>query len=267
MKFVIEFNGHSGIVDGMKPKLGCLWLHLEFRKLWSGQVASLLGAQFVIIVLPLTAVVILDATPIQMGIIGAMSGVPALIGLFLGVWTDRRRRGQILIAVDVGRMLLLLSIPGAHILGLLSIELLYVIVLGISAMTMLFEIAYRSFLPSVVARNQLVEVNAKLELANSGAVAIGPGISGLIAHAVTAPFALFFGAAMFAVSAVMFKSLRVNESDSITTTQGLYRDQSMLVQLRDGFGFFRKNKILVGIAAAGTSLVFFGSAYDAILIL
>lgn len=154
-------------------KLSGLWLHANFRRLWAGQAASLFASELTYVVLPLIAVVFLEATPIQMGIIGAMGGVPALAGIFLGVWVDRRSRGPILVMVDVGRVIVLLAVPVSHVMGVLTIEILYAVSLGIGGMSMLFEIAYRSFLPSVVKNTQIVEANSKLELANTGAVAVG----------------------------------------------------------------------------------------------
>jgi len=251
----------------VKFKFSGLWLHTNFRKLWAGQAASLFGTQLAMIALPLTAVVVLEASPIQMGVIGAMGGVPAIIGVFLGVWVDRRPRGPILVVVDVGRMLLLLLVPVAYVLNFLSIELLYVVALGIGGMSMLFEIAYRSFLPSVVSRSRLVEANSKLEVANSGAVAIAPGIGGGLIELIAAPLALIPGAVMFLISALMFRSLRVDEVIASTRKDANGKDEPILVGIKIGYKFFRGNRMLVGITGAAATLELFGTAYDTIYIL
>ncbi|MCH8103648.1 MAG: MFS transporter, partial [Chloroflexi bacterium] len=175
-------------------RLTGLWRHSDFRKLWAGQAISIFGSQMVGLALPLTAVIVLDASPLQMGAIIAVSALPALLfGVFLGVWIDRRKRRPILIAADIGRAFLLLSIPVAHQLDALTIELLYAVAIGMGALSLVFEIAYRSFLPSVITREQLIEGNSKLELARSGAAVAGPGIGGVLVQAVSAPFALLFG--------------------------------------------------------------------------
>ncbi len=248
-------------------KLSGLWLHANFRKLWAGQAASIFGTSLTNVALPLTAVMFLQATPIQMGIIGAIRGVPAIIGLFLGVWVDRRPRGPILVSVDFGRMLLLLSVPVAYAVGQLSIELLYVVALGIGAMSMLFEIAYRSFLPSLVRKTELVEANSKLELANSGAEAIGPGLGGLLIELVVAPFAVIASAIMYLVSAIMFRSLRLTESISSQLVDSNGERESMLAGIKTGFTFFRKSRPLLGTTTAASTLVLFGEAYETLYIL
>src|SRR5918994_7580476 len=103
-----------------------LWRHPDFLKLWAGQSVSLIGSSVSGLALPLTAVLVLDATPAQMGVVRAAEYLPfLLLGLLAGVWVDRRRRLPILIGADVGRALLLASVPAAAALGVLRLELLY----------------------------------------------------------------------------------------------------------------------------------------------
>lgn len=251
----------------MIPKLGGLWLQVNFRRLWAGQAASLLATHLTNVALPLVAVVALEATPVQMGVIVAMSGVPALAGLFLGVWVDRRARGPILVMADVIRAFLLLTVPIAYVFDSLTIEILYFVSFGMGAMSMLFEIAYRSFLPSVVRRSQLVEANSKLELANSGTVAVGPGIGGALIELVTAPFALLSGVVMFLGSAFMFRSLKVDESTVGGSPDNSDTRESVVSQIRSGFSYFRSNRILLGTALTNAMLNLTGTAYDTIYII
>ncbi|MEE8046415.1 MAG: MFS transporter, partial [Dehalococcoidia bacterium] len=116
----------------MMFKLTGLWQHAEFKKLWAGQAVSLISSQFMYIAMLVTAVDVLDATPFQMGIVTAMQGVPALFGLFIGSWTDRRRRLPIIVGVDLGRAALLLILPIAYLLDVLTIELIYFVAFGIA---------------------------------------------------------------------------------------------------------------------------------------
>lgn len=217
--------------------------------------------------MPLTAIVYLDASPVQMGVIGAMHGVPAIMGIFLGVWVDRRSRGPILVMSDVGRIFLLLVVPTAYVFDFLSMELMYVVSFGTGATGMLFEIAYRSFLPSVVRRSELVEANSKLELANSGAVAVGPGIGGLLVELIAAPFALLGSVVMYVISASMFRSIRVSEVISAHAKDSGGNDESILRGIKNGFGFFRRSRALVGTSAAASMLMLFGTSFDTIYIL
>lgn len=96
-------------------RLTGLWLHTEFRKLWGGQASSLLASQFLFLALPLAAVSVLDATPFEMGVVTAMAGLPAFLGLFMGSWVDLRKRLPVIVFADIGRALLLAVIPVTHI--------------------------------------------------------------------------------------------------------------------------------------------------------
>ena len=129
-------------------KLTGLWLHPEFKKLWAGQTVSLIGTQVMFVSMVLTAITVLDASPFQMGMLAVMQGAPALIGLSLGAWADRRRKLPIIIGADVSRAILLLVAPVAYLFDVLTIELLYAVAFGIGSLSMLFQIGYRSLLPS-----------------------------------------------------------------------------------------------------------------------
>jgi MFS family permease len=147
-----------------------LWQHSDFMKLWTGETVSLLGSQVTTLALPLTAALILQATPEQMGILGAVSFLPfPLIGLFAGVWIDRNRRKPILMLADIGRALLL---------GVLHIGQLYVVAFLVGILTVFFDVAYQSYLPSLVGRENLVEGNSKLEISRSVSEIAGPVLRG-----------------------------------------------------------------------------------------
>src|SRR5579859_989980 len=168
-----------------------LWLHAEFLKLWIGQCISGIGSAITTLALPLTAVVVLHATADQMGLLRAALTLPALLmSLFFGVWVDRLRRRPILIGADVGRMVLLGLIPLVAWLGLLRIEYLYIIGLLVGFLTVLFDIAITSFLPSLVQREALVEGNSKLQQSTSLISIVGPGVAGALIALVTAPMAI-----------------------------------------------------------------------------
>ena len=84
----------------------------DFLKLWTGQAISQIGSSITSIGLPLVAVLILHASPLEMGILGGVSGASVLLfGLFAGAWADRLRRRPILIAADFGRALVVGSVP------------------------------------------------------------------------------------------------------------------------------------------------------------
>ena len=145
----------------MRFRPGGLWRHHNFLKLWSSHTVSQFGYQISFLAVPLLAVLVLDATPLQMGVLIAVGGLPTLfIGLLAGAWIDRRRRRPVLIAANWGRALLLLVIPITAWLGVLRIELLYLVAFGLGNLGLLFDVAHRSFLPSLVERNRIIEANS-----------------------------------------------------------------------------------------------------------
>ncbi len=246
----------------MMFKLTGLWQHAEFKKLWAGQAVSLISSQFMYIAMLVTAVDVLDATPFQMGIVTAMQGVPALFGLFIGSWTDRRRRLPIIVGVDLGRAALLLILPIAYLLDVLTIELVYFVAFGIATMGTVFQIAYRSLLPSVVQRDELLEANSKLEIANSGSVAIGSGLGGAIVQFVIAPIAVVFSSSLFLISAVFYSRMKVDEEG---VTASVFSDaNSSGGRIREGLHFVRTSKSLVGMALSGANLSIFIGMFSAV---
>lgn len=243
-------------------KFAGLWQHTEFKKLWGGQAVSLVSSQFMYIAMLVTAVDVLDATPFQMGTITAMQGLPALFGLFIGSWIDHRRRLPIIVGVDLGRAALLLVLPIAYLIDVLTIELIYFVAFGIATMGTVFQIAYRSFLPSVVKRDDLLEANSKLEIANSGSVAIGPGLGGAIVQFVLAPIAAVFSSVLFLVSAVFFSRMKVDEKGvSASETSAVNGSGG---QIREGLRFVRANKALVGMAISAVNLTTFIGMFGAV---
>lgn len=196
----------------MKHLFTGLWKHADFRLLWAGQTVSLLGSQITALALPVAATLTLHATAFQMGILSVAGSLPTLLfGLFIGVGVDRFRRRSLLIGADLGRAALLGSIPLAALFGLFSLGQLYIVTFLAGSLTLLFNIAHMSLLPSLVKPEQLVEGNSKLELSRSGAVIVGPGIAGLLIQLVTAPFAIVLDALSFLGSAVLLARIHTKE--------------------------------------------------------
>ena len=181
-------------------------------KLWAGQTISIFGTLITGVALPLTAIYALHATPAEVALLSAANVAPGLaLGLFAGVWVDRLRRRPILIAADVGRALALGSVPVAALLGALHIEQLYAVALLTSALTICFESAYPAYLPSLLARNELVEGNSKLTASASVAEVAGFGLGGALVQALTGPLAIGVDALTYLVSAVSLLLIRQPE--------------------------------------------------------
>lgn len=248
----------------MRLRFAGLWRHPNFVKLWAGQTISLIGSQVTFLALPLTAVLLLDATPTQMGILAAAEALPSLlVGLFIGVWVDRYRRRLILILADVGRAVLLGAIPLAALFGVLRIEHLYITVFLVGLLGLFFSVAYRSFLPSLVGREQLIEGNSKLEMSESVAEIVGPGLAGGLIQLVTAPLAIAIDAISFLISALSLGLIRTPEPapDPSNQRSSIWREMGEGLKLTFG------NRVLRSVAGSLGTINLFNSILEAILIL
>ena len=186
-----------------------LWLSADFRRMWGSLTISPFGAQITNLALPLTAALMLSATPMQMGVLVALETLPfALVSLHAGVLLDRWRKLPIIIAADVGRGVALALIPIAAFTGWLSIELLFVVGFFCGVQNVVGGAAYQVLLAQLAGRKRLVEANAKISLGETGASLVGPGLAGMLIHALTAPFAIALDALSFVVSALMLRRVR-----------------------------------------------------------
>ena len=244
-------------------RLSRLWRQPNFLKLWAGSTVSLFGSQITFLALPFTAVLVLHATVAQMGLLVLAETLPALlVGLFAGVWVDRLRRRPVLIAADIGRAILLGSIPGAALLGLLRIEYLYVVAFLTGTLTLFFDTAYGAFLPSMVEREQLIDGNSKLEVSRLVAGLAGPGLAGWLIQWLTAPIAIFIDAVSFLVSAFTVSIIRVQEPRPEAREQ-----QSFWHDLGEGLRVVVRDPVLRAIAACDGTLNFFGGITDVVRVL
>jgi MFS family permease len=189
-----------------------LWRHAGFLHLWAAQSVSQLGSQVTFLALPLAAVLVIDASAFQVALLSAAVMTPWLVfALPAGVWVDRLRRRPILVVADVGRAIALGSIPLAYAFDALTMPQLYAVAFAEGTLTVFFDVAYQSYLPSLVEREQLVDGNAKLELSRAGAQVAGPGLGGGLVAALTAPVAIAADAASFLASALLLFRIRADE--------------------------------------------------------
>jgi Na+/melibiose symporter-like transporter len=186
-----------------------LWHDREFVKLWTGQAISQVGSRITRTALPFTAVMTLNAGPFEMGVLsGAAAAAILLFGLFAGAWADRVRRKPILIYADLGRAAVLATVPLAAMRHSLTMTQLYVVAGIAGLLTVLFDVSYQAYVPSLVSRENLLPANAKLALSESVAEVSGPGIAGFLVQALTAPVAIAFDAISFLVSAMSIALVR-----------------------------------------------------------
>jgi len=238
--------------------------HPDFLKLWTAETISQFGTQVSLLAIPLVAVTLLQASPFEVALLGTVEFLPfILFSLPAGAWVDRLRRRPILIAGDIGRGILLLSIPIAFEAGDLTIWQLYVVGFVTGTLTVFFDVAYQSYLPSLVERDQLVEGNSKLEITRTLAQTAGPAIGGGLIGILTAPLAIVVDSISYGVSALFVSQIRRREPtpDRHVDEQGRQRE-GLRREVSAGLRFVLGNRYLRGIAAStGTSNLFGSIAF------
>lgn len=238
-----------------------LWKDSDFVKLWLGRAVSHFGSGITGIALPLTAVLILGATPAQMGILAALDGVSVLvIGLLAGVWVDRVRRRPLLIATDLGRAVVLSTIPLAALLGVLRIGQLYLVAALAGMLTVIFNVASAAFLPSLIPQGSLVEGNSKLAMSDSLAEIGGPAVAGPLVQLISAPLAILFDALSFLFSACSLGLIGKPEPPPAAQEQS----QSIWSDLVEGLRMVLKNPLLRTLAGSAGIFSLFGNFIGAL---
>ena len=238
---------------------GGLWRHPDFMKLWGAETVSQLGTHVSVLALPFVAIVVLDASAFQVALLGVIEFAPfILISLPAGVWVDRLRRKPILVVSDLGRAALLATIPVAYWLDVLTIWQLYGVGFTVGVFTVFFDVSYQSYLPSLVARDQILEGNAKLEISRSGTQLAGPGIAGALIAAFTAPVAVLLDAISFLASALFLFGIRKEEGPAPTRAER-QAGPGMKTEIKEGLRWVFGNRYLRWIAASTATFNLFAS--------
>jgi predicted MFS family arabinose efflux permease len=215
-----------------------LWHNADFMKLWLSETISVFGSAVGGLAYSILAAVSLHASPTQMGILAAANSLPwLLIGLFAGVWVDRFRRRPVLMIANLGRALLVGAIPLLMITNLLTIEYLYVSNFFYGALTVFFDIAYQSYLPSLIKREDLTEGNSKMEVSRSASHIAGPGLGGIFIQYLGVSIAIVVDAVSFVVSAVLLNRIRNSE----TPPERPQQSRSIWQEIREGLSALFNN--------------------------
>jgi MFS family permease len=255
-------TGRAHRTMGKGPRTGLLQ-HPSFLCLWAGQSISLLGSRVTMIALPLTAVYALHATAFEMGILTAAGPLAyLLVGLPAGAWVDRLPRRPVMIVADLGRAILLASIPIAASLGLLSLAQLSLVALLVGVLTVFFDVAYQSLLPSVVCTDQLLEANSKLQVSDSVTQVAGPGVGGGLVQLLGAPVAIAADAVSFVLSALSLALVQAREAaPSGQESRHLGRE------IQVGVATVLRTPSLRAIAGAGVTFNLFDNVLLAVYVL
>ncbi|MFI1970598.1 MFS transporter [Streptomyces cinnamoneus] len=225
----------------------------DFRLLLAGASVSQIGAQVTLVALPLVAVVELEASPLQAGMLtAAETGAFLIVGLPAGAWVDRMRRLPVLVRADVVRAVAMASLPLAAWAEVLTMTQLYAVALVTGLATVFFDIAHQSYLPVLLPREQLVAGNGALETARSSAQVAGPGLGGALVQALGAPFALMADAVGYLLSAFFLRGIRAHE-ERPEPVVGV----SLRAQVGEGLAFVLRHPVLRVIACATAVSNFF----------
>lgn len=240
-----------------------LWAHAGFRRLWAGDTVSQFGGFIGQTAIPLLAVTVLAAGPVQMGVLTAAENAAFLfLGLPAGVWVDRMRRRPLMVRADLARAVVLLSVPVAWWAGWLTLSQLIVVTLLVSVCTLFFDIAYQSYLPALVGRERLVEGNAKLQTSQSVAQITGPGIGGWLTQLIGGASTVLVTGAGYLVSALFLSRIK-----AIEPVPDRHDGRSLRAEVGEGLRFVFGNVTLRAITlCTGTANLSY-SAFAAVEIL
>ncbi|TCC50260.1 MFS transporter [Kribbella capetownensis] len=239
-----------------------LWRDRRFRTFWSAQGVSEFGDRITELALPLIAVTMLNASPSQVGFLTAAVWLPNLASLFIGTWVDHRRdKRPLMIAADLSRTVLLLSLPAAYWLDLLTLGQLYVIAILAGTAHVMFNTAYASFFVALVDRDQFLEANSKLSATRSISFMGGPALGGLLVQWLTAPVAIVVDALTFTFSALQISRIKMIPAASDQTAEPLLR------RARAGMRYLLRHPYLRRSLACSTTVNFFNLISTALLVL
>lgn len=227
-----------------------LWHNRDFMLLWSGQTISDVGSSVTQLAIPLAAVVLLKATTLQIGILSAMATLPfLLVSLPAGAIVDRRAKHRLMMRCDIGRMLLVGSVPLVTIPGL-GLHLTYVHLLVVALLngilTVFFDVSYHSYLPVLLHREELIDGNSKLGTTGSFAQFAGPSIGGALIALLGTARAIATDAFSYGLSALSLSLIRRPEPAPEPRAEG----RRLRHEIAEGLSFVLKHPILRKVIAA-----------------
>ncbi|WP_329278680.1 MFS transporter [Streptomyces sp. NBC_00691] len=231
-----------------------------FRRYWTGQTISLAGDQISLMAIPLAAVLVLGADAAAMGWLKAAELLPALLlNLPFGAWADRQTsRRRAMIAADIGRAVLVLTLPVAYLLDVLTLTQLYVVAFGIGALTVLFEVCNTTLFVALVPTERYVQANSLVNGSRSTAWLAGPGVGGLLVQFLTAPFALVADALTYLVSAGYLARIDPVEPLPAPVTKGHFTE---------GLRWVVRERSMRALFAASGTVQFFNYMFHTLFVL
>jgi MFS family permease len=220
----------------------------DFRRLFVGNSVSLLGSSVTTVALPLTAVVYLRASPLQLGLLGALALVPHLaLGLPVGVWVDRLPYRRLLAVAEFAQVPLIGAVPVLAALGVLALWQVAVVVVLAGAANVFEAVAAQSFTPTLVPRPRLLAANSALMASNATVSTAGAAVAGALVAVVAAPIATAVDALSFLVAGLC--TLRISVPGHPPRARVHRR---LVAEIRDGLRAVVGQPIVRAITAAAT---------------
>ena len=228
-------------------RAGSLWHNADFVKFWTGETVSLFGTQVTYLALPLTAMYAFKASAAEVGILRFVQLAPYIgLALLFGVWVDRHRRRPVMLWANVVRMVLIGLVPALHLAGWLTMPALLVIACAVGVASVLFDVSWMPYVPSVVDREHYVAANAKMALSTSASTVAGPGLAGALVAVLTAPVTLTVDAFSYLFSIVTL--LLVRRPEQLPPPPP---ERHLLHELRTGLSWVFGRPLLAWLAAGG----------------
>lgn len=246
----------------MSTRPRSLLFHRDFARLWFSQSISLLGLQFGTLAIPLVAVMTVHATAAEVAVLTGLGMTPWLVlGGVAGAWVDRWRRRSVLVVAHLGRAVVVATVPVAALLDVLSLAQLYAVVLVNGVLTVFFETAYHSYLPSLVPDRALAEGNGKLAVSDAVARAAGPTVAGAAVARFSAPATLLGQVAAYLASACAIWRIRTVEPAPAHRPEGTW------AAVRAGAGFLAGRAVLRTVIVSEAGYLFcYGIAYSVLIV-
>ena len=251
---------HAG--EEPEPAAGSIWRNRSFAQLWAAQTGSVWGTLIGQMAVSFLAVLTLEARPWQVAVLAACRQLPGMLtGLVAGVWVDRLPKRPLMISADLGRALLWLTVPAAWWLGVLRIEQIWLVVVLSGVLTIVFDVAYHSYLPVLLPPQRLIEGNSKLTASESVAEFGAFAVSGWLVQALTAPITIALDAASFLWSALLLGRIRTREAPATgpEEREGMWREAVAGLALTARDAIFRT--LLGAQVTLGLGSGFMGALY------
>ncbi|MET8230609.1 MFS transporter [Micromonospora sp. NPDC005298] len=234
----------------------------RFRTFWIGETVSQFGDRISELALPLIAVSLLAATPMQVSVLTALIWLPNLLGLFLGAWVDQRtHKRRLLIIADLIRAAVLFSLPAAYLFGAVTLTQLYLVALLTGVGAVLFALGHQAFFVALVPRSAYLDANSKLSMSRSLSFIAGPAVGGGLVQALSAPVAIVVDAVSFLASALLLRRIQVTESPPPP------RRTSTLGMVREGLVMVLRHPVLRAALGCTSTVNFFTFIASALLVL